>query len=115
VLVALVDRQDHELARAGEAAVHQEPREVAFDAGTLAFVPGQDLFDLGRELHRGAPMFAAGCRCVRPYPRRAPSSQARHRDRASSSGDRQSMGTVGVASASWRYQAPSCAAISASR
>ncbi len=36
MLEALVDRQDHHLARAAQAAVHQ-------DAGQVALVPGQSL------------------------------------------------------------------------
>ncbi len=55
MLVALVHRQDHHLAGAGEAAVRQQPDEIGLHAGRLALVPGQDLFDLGCELHRSTP------------------------------------------------------------
>ena len=67
VLVALVDRQDHQLAGAGQAAVHQEAGEAAFDAGALALVPGQDLFDLGRELH-GSPLSLPASGALDPAP-----------------------------------------------
>ena len=45
VLEALVDRQDHQLAGAAEAAVVQHAREVGERAGVVARVPGQDLLD----------------------------------------------------------------------
>ena len=43
VLEALVDRQDHELARPAEAAVVQQPRQVRQRARVVGGVPGQDL------------------------------------------------------------------------
>src|SRR5205814_4630447 len=53
VLDALVHRQDHELARAGQRAGGEQTREVRQRAGTVAAVPGQDLFY--SLAHKGPP------------------------------------------------------------
>lgn len=51
VFEPLVNRQDDQLAGAGELAVHQDAGKVGLDAGVLTFVPGQNALDALRNLH----------------------------------------------------------------
>jgi hypothetical protein len=51
VLKALVDRQDHHLARAAEAPVHQDAGQVGLGAGAIALVVIEDFLDGAGDLH----------------------------------------------------------------
>jgi hypothetical protein len=51
VLEALVDGQDHELARAAELPMHQDARKVGLRAGIVALVIVEDALNLLRDLH----------------------------------------------------------------
>ena len=51
VFEALIDGQDHELARTAQPAVAQQPHEVRLDPGILRFVPGKDFLDLRAHPH----------------------------------------------------------------
>ena len=106
VLVALVDRQDHQLAGAGEPAVHQQPREIALHAGALALVPGQDLFDLRRELHGSPPLLAMSLE----YPGAAGEGNGSPveagRQGWFGNAARRAQGPAGAGS--WRSSAPAC-------
>src|SRR5207245_882697 len=62
VLEALVDRQDDQLAGAGEAAVHEQPVDVGERAGVVGGVPAEDLSDARGGVH--------GCLLDRGHPRR---------------------------------------------
>ncbi len=55
VLEALVDRQDHHLARAAQLAVHQDAGKVGLGAGAIALVVVEDLLDDAGDFHGGAP------------------------------------------------------------
>src|SRR5690349_10928002 len=52
VLESLIDRQDHQLAGAAEAALHQDAGEIRLGAGIVALIIGEDFLDCGSELHR---------------------------------------------------------------
>src|SRR5262245_13102521 len=61
VLEALVDRQDHELAGAGERAGFHDPAQVLQDAWVVGFVPAEDFVDaLAHVSRRGRAMVPAG-------------------------------------------------------
>ena len=47
----LVDGEDYQLAGAAQLARHQDPREVGFGAGIVAFIMRQNLFNLLRDVH----------------------------------------------------------------
>ena len=51
MLEALVDRQDHQLARTAEPAVHQDPGEIRLGARIVALVVRKDLLDALADLH----------------------------------------------------------------
>jgi hypothetical protein len=55
MLDALVDRQDHHLARAAQAAVHQDAGQLGLGAGAVALVVVEDLLDGAGDLHVLAP------------------------------------------------------------
>ena len=55
VLEPLVHGQDDHLAGAGQLSGHQHPGQIAFHAGVLALIIGEDFLDGVGHLHRTAP------------------------------------------------------------
>ena len=78
VLEALVDGQDHHLARAAQPSVHQDAGEIGLGPRAIALVIVEDLLDLLRDLHRrlprgsllpkAAPVIAGGGYSFKPLP-----------------------------------------------
>src|SRR5262249_23091887 len=52
VLEALVDRQDYELARAAQTALHQDARQIGLGPRRVALVVVEDLLDALGQFHR---------------------------------------------------------------
>ena len=77
VLEALVDGEDHHLARAGERAVVEHAGQVGLRARVVAAVPGQDLAERGRSFLG----FSCGGGWFRPEQTAWPPNSRRSADR----------------------------------